>query len=49
MTGEGSYLLRAALHSVGHLETLIDRLLVYGSPTTSIVLSTTLAQRDVSR
>jgi Lrp/AsnC family leucine-responsive transcriptional regulator len=47
VTGEGSYMLRAALQSVGHLEMLIDRLLVYGSSTTSIVLSTTLAQRNV--
>lgn len=48
VTGEGSYILRAALRSVSQLENLIDRLLAYGSPTTSIVLSTTLAQRNVS-
>ncbi len=47
ITGEGSYILRAALQSVGHLEELIDRLMAFGSPTTSIVLSTTLAPRNV--
>lgn len=45
VTGDGSYLIRAALHSVAHLEELIDRLLPYGSPTTSIVLSTPLPPR----
>ena len=49
VTGEGSYILRAALRSVAHLEDLIDRLLPYGSPTTSIVLSTPLAARNATR
>ncbi|GAC1393905.1 MAG: Lrp/AsnC family transcriptional regulator [Vulcanimicrobiaceae bacterium] len=48
VTGEGSYILRAALQSVSHLEELIDRLMAFGSPTTSIVLSTTLAPRNVA-
>ena len=48
VTGEGSYIIRAALASVARLEELIDRLLPYGSPTTSIVLSTPLALRNVS-
>ena len=48
VTGEGSYILRAALQSVAHLEDLIDRLMAFGSPTTSIVLSTTLARRSVT-
>lgn len=47
LTGEGSYLVRAALHSVAQLEQLIDRLLPFGSPTTSIVLSTPLPLRNV--
>ena len=47
VTGEGSYILRVALQSVSHLENLIDRLMAFGSPTTSIVLSTTLAPRNV--
>lgn len=49
ITGEGSYILRAALRSVAHLEALIDRLLAYGSPTTSLVLSTPLPARSVQR
>jgi Lrp/AsnC family leucine-responsive transcriptional regulator len=49
VTGEGSYVIRAALRSVAHLEELIDRLLPFGSPTTSIVLSTTLPLRSVGR
>jgi len=48
VTGEGSYLMRASLHSVAELEGLIDRLLPYGSPTTSIVLSTPLPLRNVN-
>jgi Lrp/AsnC family leucine-responsive transcriptional regulator len=48
VTGEGSYMIRAALSSVGQLEALIDRLLPFGSPTTSIVLSTTLPLRNVA-
>ena len=47
VTGEGSYIIRAALQSVAHLEALIDRLLPFGSPTTSIVLSTPLPLRNV--
>jgi len=46
VTGEGSYLIRAALQSIAQLEGLIDRLLPYGSPTTSIVLSTPLPPRN---
>jgi Lrp/AsnC family transcriptional regulator, leucine-responsive regulatory protein len=48
VTGEGSYLIRAALKSVAHLESLIDRLLPFGSPSTSIVLSTPLPLRGVA-
>lgn len=48
VTGDGSYIIRAALSSVEQLEELIDRLLPYGSPTTSIVLSTPLPSRNVS-
>jgi Lrp/AsnC family transcriptional regulator, leucine-responsive regulatory protein len=47
VTGEGSYILKAALQSVGDLENLIDRLLIYGTSTTSIVLSTTLGPRGI--
>jgi Lrp/AsnC family transcriptional regulator, leucine-responsive regulatory protein len=48
VTGEGSYMIRAALKSVTHLEALIDRLLPFGSPSTSIVLSTPLPLRSVA-
>ena len=48
VTGEGSYILRAALQDVSALEALIDRLLAFGSPTTSIVLSTPLPARNVA-
>ena len=48
VTGEGSYIVRAALQSISHLEALIDRLLPFGSPTTSIVLSTPLQMRNVT-
>jgi Lrp/AsnC family transcriptional regulator, leucine-responsive regulatory protein len=47
VTGEGSYIVRAAVRSVAHLQELIDRLLPFGSPTTSIVLSTPLPLRNV--
>jgi Lrp/AsnC family leucine-responsive transcriptional regulator len=48
VTGEGSYILRAALQDVHGLEALIDRLLAFGSPTTSIVLSTPLPARNIA-
>jgi Lrp/AsnC family transcriptional regulator, leucine-responsive regulatory protein len=48
VTGEGSYLIQAALKSVAHLEALIDRLLPFGSPSTSIVLSTPLPLRSIA-
>jgi Lrp/AsnC family leucine-responsive transcriptional regulator len=48
VTGEGSYIIRAALKSIGHLEGLIDRLLPFGSPSTSIVLSTPLPLRSIA-
>ena len=47
VTGEGSYILRAALADISGLEALIDRLLAFGSPTTSIVLSTPLPARSI--
>lgn len=48
VAGEGSSILRVALRSVQHLETLIDTLLQYGSPSTSLVLSTTVERRNVA-
>ncbi|QBD79839.1 Lrp/AsnC family transcriptional regulator [Ktedonosporobacter rubrisoli] len=44
ITGSDSMIMKVAVSSVKHLETLISRLSVYGRPTTSIVLSTQVAQ-----
>ena len=40
ITGEDAFLIKATLPSVDKLESLIERLLPYGMPTTSMVLST---------
>lgn len=48
VTGEDSYILKAAVQSMQDLEQLVDRLMAYGAPTTSIVLSTPLAPRNVT-
>jgi Lrp/AsnC family leucine-responsive transcriptional regulator len=45
LTGSDAFLLKVVLPSVGQLEALIEKLLPYGSPTTSMVLSTPLAGR----
>ena len=45
LTGGDAFLLKVMLTSVAELETLIERLLPYGSPTTSMVLSTLLERR----
>lgn len=42
LTGGDAFLLKAMLSSVTQLEDLIERLLPYGTPTTSMVLSTPL-------
>jgi Lrp/AsnC family leucine-responsive transcriptional regulator len=42
LTGGDAFLLKVVLSSVSELETLIEKLLAYGSPTTSMVLSTPL-------
>lgn len=47
VTGEDSYILKAAAQSLEDLEHLVDRLMAYGAPTTSIVLSSPLAPRNV--
>jgi len=48
LTGGDAFLLRVVLSSVGELECLIEKLLPYGSPTTSIVLSTPLERKQPS-
>jgi Lrp/AsnC family leucine-responsive transcriptional regulator len=42
MTGGDAFLLKVVLASTGELESLIEKLLPYGMPTTSLVLSTPL-------
>lgn len=45
VTGTDSYIMKAAVASIEHLETLIDRLETFGRLTTSIVLSTPISRR----
>jgi Lrp/AsnC family leucine-responsive transcriptional regulator len=47
VTGENSVILKVIATSMGHLEELIDRLSIHGSPTTSIVLSTPMKKKDM--
>ncbi len=47
LTGGDAFLLKVHLTSIGQLEELIEKLLPYGVPTTSVVLSTPL-QRNQS-
>ncbi|TCK73992.1 Lrp/AsnC family transcriptional regulator [Acidipila rosea] len=46
LTGGDAFLLRVVLSSTAELEQLIEKLLPYGMPTTSIVLSTPLQRRQ---
>jgi Lrp/AsnC family transcriptional regulator, leucine-responsive regulatory protein len=48
-TGGDSFTMKVAVASVEHLESLIDRLTPFGTPSTSIVLSSPVARRDVER
>lgn len=45
LTGGDAFLLKVILSSMSELETLIESLLPYGSPTTSMVLSTPLERQ----
>jgi Lrp/AsnC family leucine-responsive transcriptional regulator len=45
LTGNDAFLLKVVLASITELEDLIEKLLPYGSPTTSMVLSTPLERR----
>jgi Lrp/AsnC family leucine-responsive transcriptional regulator len=45
LTGNDAFLLKVVLASTTELEDLIEKLLPYGSPTTSMVLSTPLERR----
>ena len=44
LTGADAFLLKVLLPSTAELETLIEKLLAYGMPTTSLVLSTPIAR-----
>jgi Lrp/AsnC family transcriptional regulator, leucine-responsive regulatory protein len=48
LTGGDAFLLKVVLSSVAQLEELIERILPYGSPTTSMVLSTPLERKQAS-
>ena len=48
LTGGDAFLLRVVLSSVMQLEDLIEKLLPYGSPTTSMVFSTPVEKKQVS-
>ncbi|HVM11892.1 MAG TPA: Lrp/AsnC family transcriptional regulator [Actinomycetota bacterium] len=49
VTGEESYVVKAAVRSVGHLEELINRLMPHGETKTSMVLSSAVEHRPVER
>lgn len=49
VTGDDAFILKVVVASIAHLEGLIDRLLPYGQPTTSIVLSSPVPGRQVTR
>lgn len=46
-TGADSFIIKVAVSSVEHLETLIDRLTPYGTTSTSIVLSSPVRRRTI--
>ena len=47
VTGGDSYVMKVAVASVGHLESLLDRLSPHGVTTTSVVLSTPVGGRVI--
>ena len=48
-TGADSFIMKVHVRSVEHLESLIDRLTPYGTTSTSIVLSSPVEKREVTR
>ena len=46
-TGSDSFIMKVAVRSVQHLESLIDRLTPYGTTSTSVVLSSPVKRRDL--
>jgi Lrp/AsnC family leucine-responsive transcriptional regulator len=49
VTGEDSLVLRVAVASMSHMERLVDRVRDYGYLTTSVVLSTPIADRCITQ
>ncbi len=49
ITGAESFLLKAAVADIAHLETLLDALMPYEATTTSMVLSTALAWGNIAK
>jgi Lrp/AsnC family leucine-responsive transcriptional regulator len=49
LTGNDAFMLKVVLASMTELEDLIEKLLPYGSPTTSMVMSTPLERMQVLR
>jgi Lrp/AsnC family transcriptional regulator, leucine-responsive regulatory protein len=49
VTGEDCYILKVAVPSVQHLEGVLEPLLRFGHTTTSIVISTPVTRRTISR
>jgi Lrp/AsnC family leucine-responsive transcriptional regulator len=47
VTGEESYMVKAAVRTVEHLQDLIDRLMPYGETKTSVVLSSAVRHRSI--
>ena len=48
-TGADSFIMKVAVASVAHLETLIDRLTPFGTTSTSIVLSSPVERRLIEK
>jgi Lrp/AsnC family leucine-responsive transcriptional regulator len=48
VTGSDAFILKVVVASIAHLEALIDRLLPYGQPITSLVLSSPVPGRGVA-
>ncbi|MCB0193794.1 MAG: Lrp/AsnC family transcriptional regulator [Anaerolineae bacterium] len=49
LTGTDSFIMKVIVSSIAHLETLITRLSTYGQTTTSIVLSSPVVKRIVTK
>jgi Lrp/AsnC family leucine-responsive transcriptional regulator len=48
-TGTDCYVMKVVLASMEHLQTLLDRLVLWGSPVTSIVISSPVPGRGIQR